>query len=147
MPIKPGHTEQLMDEISTLRRKVAELQGVDQRCHQAESALKAVEERNRLLGDSTPLGIFTIDSQGRITGINRKMLKMFSLTTGDDPKTINLFDYPGMAASGIVADLQHCIAQKNRSSPNIPIATPRNPASICATISVPYLEAMGPSAV
>ncbi len=101
-----------MSEIHILRRQVEELKGIERRCHQAEAALKAVEERDRLLGDSTPLGIFTIDVKGRITGINRKMTEMLALPIDADPKTINLFDYPGMAASGIVADIQRCIDGK-----------------------------------
>ena len=105
-------TEPVMSEIDILRRQVDEMRGIEKRCHQAEAALKAVEERDRLLGDSTPLGIFTIDVQGQITGFNRKALKMFSLPAVDEPKTINLFDHPGMAKSGIVADIQRCIARK-----------------------------------
>jgi hypothetical protein len=37
---------------------------------------QAFEERNQLPGDGAPLGIFTLDSQGGITGITRKMLEM-----------------------------------------------------------------------
>jgi PAS domain-containing protein len=72
----------------------------------------AFEERNRLLGDSAPLGIFTVDIQGRITGINMKMLEMLSWTTVDDPTSLNLFDCPAISASGIVAEIQRCITQK-----------------------------------
>ncbi|MBT8332492.1 MAG: hypothetical protein KJP06_09215 [Deltaproteobacteria bacterium] len=65
-----------MTEIKTMRQQVAELQRIDQRCRQAEVALKAFKERNQLLGDIAPIGILTIDSQGGITGITRKMLEM-----------------------------------------------------------------------
>jgi diguanylate cyclase (GGDEF)-like protein/PAS domain S-box-containing protein len=114
-----------LSEIDALRRRVEELKGFQLRCHQAEAALKTVEERNRLLGDSTPLGIITIDVQGGITGINRKMLNMLSLTTVEDPKTINLFGYPGMAESGIVADIQQCIAQKKPVIAEHPYCAPQ----------------------
>jgi len=125
MPMKPGHTKQLMDEISTLRRQVAELQGVDQRCQHAEAALRAFEERNRLLGDSAPLGIFTVDIQGRITGINMKMLEMLSWTTVDDPTSLNLFDCPPISASGIVTEIQRCITQKKPVIADHPYITPQ----------------------
>ena len=39
--------EQITSEIKILRRQVAEFQGIEQRCQQAEAALKAFEERNR----------------------------------------------------------------------------------------------------
>ena len=112
MPKGSDSTEPIMSEIEALRREVARLKGIEQRCNQAEAALKAIEERNRLLGDSAPLGIFTIDNQGRITGINRKMLDMFSWTMVDDPASINLFDRHPLTGSGIVADIQRCIAQR-----------------------------------
>lgn len=101
-----------MAEIKSLHRQVAELQGIEQRCQQAEAALRAFEERNRLLGDSTPLGIFTIDVQGSMTGINRKMIELFSRLSVDEPDTMNLFDSPALAASGMVADIQRCMVQK-----------------------------------
>jgi PAS domain-containing protein len=112
MPKEPEDTQVSLSEIDTLRRQVDELKGIERRCRRAEAALKAIEERDRLLGDSTPLGIFTTDVQGQITGINRKMLNLFSMPTANDPKTINLFDYPGLAGSGIVDDIQRCMAQK-----------------------------------
>ena len=100
-----------LSEIDTLRREVARLKDIEQRCQKANAALKAIEERNRLLGDSTPLGIFTIDVQGGITGINRKMLEIFAWPSVDDPTSMNIFDCRPLTASGIVADVQRCIAQ------------------------------------
>ncbi|MBR9987955.1 MAG: sensor domain-containing diguanylate cyclase [Desulfosarcina sp.] len=95
------------------------MKDIEQRCQKADGALKAIKERNRLLGDSTPLGIFTIDAQGVITGINRKMLSMFAWPSSDDPASMNIFDCRPLTASGIVADIQRCIAQ------NKPVVTER----------------------
>ena len=71
-----GSTEQISSEIKVLRRQVVELRAIEQRYQQAEAALKSFEERNRLLADSAPLGIFTTDTQGSISSISRKMLEM-----------------------------------------------------------------------
>ena len=127
MPKGPDSTEPIMSEIKSLRRQVARLKGIEQRCNQAEEALRAIEERNTLLGDSAPLGIFTIDIQGRITGINRKMLEMFSWTAVDDSKSMNLFDCQTLAGSGIVADIQRCIAQKKSVVAEHPYIAPQGP--------------------
>ena len=112
MPKESETTAPLMAEIKTLRRQVAELQGIEQRCQQAEAALEAFEERNRLMGDNAPLGIFTIDSKGSITGINRKMRGMLSWPSVDDPTSMNLSDCQAIVSSGILADIQRCIDQK-----------------------------------
>ena len=111
MPKAFEGAEPNLSEIDTLRREVARFKDIEQRCQKANAALKAIEERNRLLGDSTPLGIFTIDDQGGITGINRKMLEIFAWPSVDDPTSMNLFGYQTLAGSGIVTDFQRCIAQ------------------------------------
>jgi diguanylate cyclase (GGDEF)-like protein/PAS domain S-box-containing protein len=118
--------DQLKAEISRLRRKVAELEGVEMRCQRAEAALEAVEERNRLLGDSTPLGMFTIDHQGTITGINRKMAAMFARLSVSDPQAINLFAAPALAASGMVADIRRCMARREAVIDEHPYTDPGN---------------------
>lgn len=96
-------------EIRSLRRQVAKLQGVKQRCRLAEKQLKAFEERNQLLGDSAPLGIFTIDNQGNITGINRKMLVMLPWPSFDEGKLMKLSCCQAMIGSGLFTDIQNCI--------------------------------------
>ena len=90
MPKKSESTGQIMAEINALCRQVAELGGIERRCRQAEAALKSFEERNRLLADSAPLGIFTTDTQGGVTGISRKMLEMLPWPSVDDQKSMNL---------------------------------------------------------
>jgi diguanylate cyclase (GGDEF)-like protein/PAS domain S-box-containing protein len=112
MPQEPGTTEQMMSEITALRREVAQLRDIEERCRQAESALNALEARNRLLGDSAPLGIFTLDAEGRMTGINRKMREMLAWHPFEDTQSLNLLDCPALAASGLVADIERCILQK-----------------------------------
>jgi diguanylate cyclase (GGDEF)-like protein/PAS domain S-box-containing protein len=102
----------LMAEILALRQQVTDLREIEARCHQAEAKLAALEARNRLLGDSTPLGIFTLDTQGDITGINQKMAAMFRQLAIDDPGDVNLFTCRELAASGLAADLQRCMADR-----------------------------------
>ena len=109
---EPATPEGMISEITTLRRELARLQDVEERCRQAEKALKALEERNRLLGDSAPLGIFTLDARGRITGINRKMREMLAWHSHEDPTALNLQDCPALAASGLFTDVERCILEK-----------------------------------
>lgn len=125
MPMKFESTEQLMTENKALRRQVAELQGIEKRCQQAETALEAYEERNRLLGDSAPLGIFTVDTHGDITGMTRKMLEMLSWTSGDDPTSMKLSECQAMVASGVSADIQCCIDQKKPVTAEHPYTDPQ----------------------
>ena len=112
MPKAPHHTTAATATIDALRHELDRLQGIEDRCRQAEEALKGFEERNRRMGDSAPLGIFTVDIQGRITGINRKMREMFAWPAVEDLTTITLLDCEAMAASGICGDIRGCIDRK-----------------------------------
>jgi diguanylate cyclase (GGDEF)-like protein/PAS domain S-box-containing protein len=102
----------LMAEIFTLRQQVADLRKIESRGYQAEAQMAALEARNRLLGDSMPLGIFAVDAQGTITGINSKMVDMFSQLSIGDPKSLNFFTCRELTASGLAADLQRCMADR-----------------------------------
>ncbi|MFH0784398.1 MAG: diguanylate cyclase [Pseudomonadota bacterium] len=102
----------LISEISELRHRVAELQGIEQRCQRTETAFKAIEARNRLLGDSAPLGILVANSHGHITGINRKMQEISPWISVKDRKFTNLSDGQVMVPLDILADIQQCISQQ-----------------------------------
>ena len=103
--------EQLLAEVDALRRRMNE---VEERSKRAEEALRAIEHRNRVLGDSAPFGIFTMDVQGRITGLNRKMMEMFQWPGAEDVTSVNLFEFQPMLEAGVVEDLRRCI-QKGES--------------------------------
>ncbi len=101
-----------MPEIDDLRRQLARLKGIEQRCKKAEEALRDFEEWTRLIGDSAPLGIFTVDMQGRLTGVNRKMRELFDWPEDPDTALVNLRDCEAMAGSGVCADIERCIHEK-----------------------------------
>ena len=83
----------LLIELDELRRQKTEMEALKKRCQQAEAALKAIEERNRVLGDSAPFGIFTTDLKGRITGLNRRMRKMLPWPESQHPESMNIFEF------------------------------------------------------
>jgi diguanylate cyclase (GGDEF)-like protein/PAS domain S-box-containing protein len=113
--MKPSNDyhQRLLTEIEALRQEVAELRQFEQRCHAAEASLAALEARNRLLGNSTPLGIFTIDIHGKVTGINRKMVEMFAGLSVDAVEGMNLFENRALEASGIVLGFRRCLSDKH----------------------------------
>lgn len=101
--------DQLVAEMKVLRQRLEELEGIEQRCRQAETALQTLESRNRLLGDSAPLGILIIDIQGRITGINRKMQALSALLTGKKSTATVPPDSQAFIPSNIMINIQQCI--------------------------------------
>lgn len=99
----------LRAEIEALRRQVDALEGMAERCRKAESSLRALEARNRILADSTPLGIFTIDRQGELTGFNRKIRELFALPADGDPASRQLADNLPGPAGALLSDIRRCM--------------------------------------
>jgi diguanylate cyclase (GGDEF)-like protein len=102
----------LLAEISELRRQIGELQGIEQRWRQAEKACKAIQERNQLLGDSAPLGILIVDSQGHIIRMNRRIREMPLWLAINDQKAIGQADNQLKVPMQILTDVRLCISQQ-----------------------------------
>ena len=98
----------LLIELGELRRQKTEMETLRKRCQQAEAALKAIEERNRVLGDSAPFGIFTTDLKGRITGMNRRMQKMLPWPVSQHPESMSIFEFQPLVDSGVSDDIRQC---------------------------------------
>ena len=106
--IAPKSRNDLLVELDELRRQKIETEVLKKRCQQAEAALKAIEARNRVLGDSAPFGIFTTDLKGRITGMNRRVRKMLPWPEGQHPESMNIFEFQSLIDSGVIDDIRHC---------------------------------------
>lgn len=104
--------DQFQPEIDVLLQQIAELQGVEQQCLQAETALQTMEARNRLLGDSAPLGILVVNSYGKITGVNQKMQEMAPWYSKKKGKRSNLSCDEITVPLEILADIKQCIFQQ-----------------------------------
>ncbi len=103
--------------IDTLRDRLREM---ETRCEQAERELQNIEQRNRLLGDSAPFGIFTMDLTGRITGLNRRMEDMFPWPSREGNRFVNIFEFQPLLEAGIVKDFQRCIEEEKTIINNHP---------------------------
>ena len=106
--IIPGSQNDLRIELDELRRQRTEIEALRTRCQQAEDALKAIEERNRLFGDSAPFGIFTADLKGSITGLNRKIQKMLPWFANQPTESMNIFEFQPLIDSGVSDDIRRC---------------------------------------
>ncbi len=70
---------QLLAELDELRSRASRIDDLEERCRRAEAAMQAVEDRGLLWREAAPMGICTVDGQGLVTAINRKMRQMLSL--------------------------------------------------------------------
>jgi diguanylate cyclase (GGDEF)-like protein/PAS domain S-box-containing protein len=98
----------LLKELGKLRRQKKKMAALEKRCQKAEAALKANEERNRVLADSAPFGIFTTDVKGRITGQNRRMREILPWPANQPNESMNIFEFQSLTDSGVSDDIRHC---------------------------------------
>lgn len=99
-----GERDELLEKIQRLEEK----------CLRAENALLTLEERDRLLGDSAPFGIFVVDTEGRIFGANQKMLDLLGWPADQDITQLNILKHPPLVDSGVADAFSLCMKKKKR---------------------------------
>lgn len=119
-----GSSARLAVELEAMRRRLAELEDIEGRCQRAEAALADLQERNRLLGDAAPMGIFATDEQGQVMAINGKMLKLLSLPPVPDEHSINIFRLSELVDSGIADRIRRCLVKRETLIFDQPIPSP-----------------------
>ena len=87
---------------------------LEEKCRRAEDALFTLEERDRLLGDSAPFGIFVVDTEGGIFGANQKMLDMLAWPADRDIKKLNILKHPPLVDSGVADAFRQCVEKRKR---------------------------------
>ncbi|UCF91590.1 MAG: diguanylate cyclase [Desulfobacterales bacterium] len=92
-----------------LQQRVKELEQEVEEHKQAREALKQSEARYRRLISDSPLGILTIDHQGRITEVNPKTLEILGSPSVEATQALNVFEFPLLVKSGISADIRRCL--------------------------------------
>ncbi len=75
----------------------------------AEAALRESEERYRLLVESAPLGILSVDSQGNIIDVNPAMLRILGSPSAEATKSVNLLTFPPLIQAGVADDVRRCL--------------------------------------
>ena len=90
------------------------IQELEERCRRAEDALRTSDERNRLLGDSAPFGIIVVETDGRVFGANRIMLKMLAWPSDRDVTELNVLQHPPLVDSGVADSFRRCLEKRTR---------------------------------
>ncbi len=95
-------------------------QVLEERCRRAEDALRTLEERDRLLGDSAPFGIFVVDTEGRVFGGNQKMLDMLAWPPDRDITQLNILKHSPLVDSGVADTFRWCMEKRTRVTSDHP---------------------------
>ena len=96
------------------------IQELEDRCRRAEAALRTLEERDRLLGESAPFGIFVVDPEGHVFGANQKMQELLAWPADRDIAQLNIFNHPPLLDSGVADAFRRCQEKKTRVTSDHP---------------------------
>ncbi len=75
----------------------------------AELALQESEKKYRLLVDKAPVGVLSVDRNGRILEVNRKLLEILGSPSADATKSINMLSFPPLVDAGLADVFSRCM--------------------------------------
>ncbi len=106
-------TSELRKANEQLKRQIAERK-------QAEDALRLSEEKYRLLVDKAPIGIVSVDKEGRILEVNQRLVDMLGSPSADATKAINVLSFELLVAAGVSDVFKSCLEQGTAQSAEMP---------------------------
>ena len=86
----------------------------------AEKALKESEARYRHLFDNSPVGIISVDTEGRILEVNQTLLDILGSPSAEATRRINMFELPQLVESGVSDAFRSCMTTGERALKEFP---------------------------
>lgn len=70
------------------------------------------QKRYKLLFEHAPVGMMTVNTEGKITEINQKMLELLAIPEKAFAKSIHIFSYPPFVEAGIEPDIEQVLESR-----------------------------------
>ena len=110
---------------------------------QAEDALRASEAKYRLLIENAPVGILSIDRDGRIVDVNSKLLKILGSPSKDETKAINMLEFGPLKEAGITEVVLRCMTRASVQMSELPYTSKWGKTSYLRMILTPVFGESG----
>ncbi|HTY26123.1 MAG TPA: PAS domain S-box protein [Desulfomonilaceae bacterium] len=109
----------------------------------AEEAVSLSEQKYHLLVDNAPVGIVSINRDGQIEEINRKLLEVLGSPSAEATKAINMLTFPSLVKAGVSEMVQRCMDDGRAITAEIPYQSKWEKASHLRVLLTPRRTATG----
>ncbi len=110
---------------------------------QADEALRQSEERFHSMVDHAPMGILTMDREGRIIDVNPNLLQILGSPSAEATKAINLLSFPPLVEAGFAADCKKCLHESRSIIGEYPYTSKWGKKTYIRAHLVPFRDGMG----
>ncbi len=110
---------------------------------QAEEALRQSKESYRCLVEDSPVGILSVDTEGRIQEVNEVLLNIMGSPSAGDTKAINMFELPELIRSGLSDLFRSCLSSERTLSSEIPYTSKWGKTSHLRLLLTPLKDDLG----
>ena len=109
----------------------------------AEDALRASEEKYRGLVETAPIGILSVDTEGKIREVNRKLLEIMGSPSVSDTKSINMLSFKPLVDVGISEVFLRCMCNGGGQSYETPYTSKWGKKSYLRVLLTPLFDDSG----
>jgi|GEM_PF-445388 len=109
----------------------------------AELALRASEEKYRVLVNNAPIGILSADETGRILEVNRKLVEIMGSPGADSTKAFNILSFKPLVDAGISAVFRRCLEEAKPQTAEIPYTSAWGTIAYLRILLTPFLDGEG----
>jgi PAS domain S-box-containing protein len=109
----------------------------------AEEALRESEEKYRCLVEKAPIGILSIDREGRILEVNQKLLDVLGSPSAEATKSINMLTFPLLVEAGLSEAFRRCLETGEEVDFETPYTSKWGKTSYLRTIVTPSRDLGG----
>ena len=99
----------LLEDLDNVRTRITELEDSEKERAEAEKQLREDSERYRHAVDTAPLGVYSVDVQGRFKYANSLLLKTFNLGNMEKAREIDVMNYPAFSQTGVSQEVRRCL--------------------------------------
>ena len=95
-------------EVGGQKCMLAQVNDITERKHM-QDLLEERESKYRRLFENSPIGILSVDLNGRITEVNDRLVEVMGSPSAEATKQINMFEFPLLVETGIADAFHRCM--------------------------------------